>query len=139
MYLVSYPLIIMAKSCSLLSVILVGIFCSRVRSKELKLGPKKIVIAVLVTLGILMFKLFDPATQMDDSRKTELVGLVLLLVSLFADGFLPDFQAEMKEKHKPRPIEMLITLNLWCGICSLAYLILTNKFIEFVQFSLYHP
>lgn len=96
MYLVSYPLIIMAKSCSLLSVILVGIFCSRVRSKELKLGPKKIVIAVLVTLGILMFKLFDPATQMDDSRKTELVGLVLLLVSLFADGFLPDFQAEMK-------------------------------------------
>jgi hypothetical protein len=33
MYLVSYPLVVMAKSCGLISVILVGVFCSRVRTK----------------------------------------------------------------------------------------------------------
>lgn len=33
MYLVSYPFIIMSKSCNLISVILVGLLCSRVRSK----------------------------------------------------------------------------------------------------------
>lgn len=33
MFLVSYPLVMMTKSCSLINVILVGVFCSRVRSK----------------------------------------------------------------------------------------------------------
>lgn len=70
MYLVSYPLIIMAKSCSLLNVILVGIFCSRVRNKELKLGPKKIVVALAVTIGIIMFRLFDPKASFEDNKKT---------------------------------------------------------------------
>ena len=61
MYMVSYPLIMMTKACSLISVILVGVFCSRVRSQSLKLGPQKIVIAVIVTLGIISFRVFDPA------------------------------------------------------------------------------
>ncbi len=86
----------MAKSCSLLNVILVGIFCSRVRNKELKLGYTKIIVAVLVTVGIIMFRLFDPNQKLEDDRKTEVFGLLLLMISLFADGFIPDFQAEIK-------------------------------------------
>jgi hypothetical protein len=57
------------------------------------LGPKKIIIAAIVTIGILMFKIFDPATNLDSTKTTELVGLLLLVLSLFADGFIPDFQA----------------------------------------------
>ncbi len=93
MYLVSYPLIIMTKSFSLLSVILVGLFCSRVRSKELKLSNQKIIIALIVAIGIIMFRVFDPASNWDENKSTELFGLFLLLVSLFSDGFIPDFQA----------------------------------------------
>jgi hypothetical protein len=37
-----------------------------------------------------------------------LFGLALLLASLLADGFLPDFQAEIKEKFKPGPTEMML-------------------------------
>ena len=51
----------MFKSCNILSVILVGVLCSRVVDRNLKLGPKKIVVGVLVTLGIVIFKYFDPA------------------------------------------------------------------------------
>jgi len=40
-----------------------------------------------------MFRLFDPKTTLDDGQKTEMIGLFLLLISLFADGFIPDFQA----------------------------------------------
>ncbi len=104
MYLVSYPLIIMAKSCSLISVILVGLCCSRVRTKELKLSSQKIIIATIVTIGIIMFRVFDPASSMDSDRSTEFFGLFLLTISLFADGFIPDFQAEIKDKFKPSPI-----------------------------------
>ena len=85
----------MFKSCNILSVILVGVFCSGVRNKQLKLGPKKIVVGVLVTLGIVLFKYFDPEAKADE-KKSEILGIVLLVVSMVADGFLPDFQAVIK-------------------------------------------
>jgi hypothetical protein len=54
----SFPAVVMVKSCSLLSVILVGIFCSRVKDKELKLGKSKIWIGIVVTIGIILFNIF---------------------------------------------------------------------------------
>ena len=139
MYLVSYPLIIMSKSCSLISVILVGLFCSRVRSKELKLSPQKIIVAVIVAAGIIMFRLFDPSSNFDDNKSTELLGLVLLLISMFTDGFIPDYQAEIKDKFKPSPIEMLIKINKWCAVFSFIYLILSGQSKDFVIFCINHP
>ena len=86
----------MVKSCSLLSVILVGVLCSRVKDKKLKLPPKKIIIAIIVSLGIILFRLFDPEINMKDDKSSALLGYCFLFVSLIADGFLPDFQAEIK-------------------------------------------
>lgn len=62
-YITNYPIVMMFKSCNILSVILVGVMCSRVRDKKLKLGPKKIVVGVFVTIGIVVFKYFDPSPQ----------------------------------------------------------------------------
>lgn len=56
----------MFKSCNIISVILVGVLCSRVIDKKLKLGSKKIVVGVLVTLGIILFKWFDPEAAQKD-------------------------------------------------------------------------
>lgn len=69
---VSFPLTIMVKSCNILSVILVGVFCSRVTDLRLKLGPKKIVVAIVVSVGIVMFRFFDPEANFSspDGRKT---------------------------------------------------------------------
>lgn len=53
----------MFKSCNILSVILVGVLCSRVADKKLKLGNKKILVGIFVTAGIIMFKIFDPASS----------------------------------------------------------------------------
>jgi hypothetical protein len=33
-----------------------------------------------------------------------MLGIILLVISLVADGFLPDFQAVIKSEYKPRPI-----------------------------------
>lgn len=59
-YLTNFPVVMMFKSCNILSVILVGVLCSRVKDKKLKLGCKKIVVGVLVSLGIVIFKIADP-------------------------------------------------------------------------------
>jgi UDP-galactose transporter B1 len=44
-----------------------------------------------------------------------------LLVSLLADGFLPDFQAEIKSVYKPQPMEMMASINKWVAIIAVIY------------------
>jgi hypothetical protein len=106
-YLTNFPVVMMFKSCNLISVILVGVLCSRVKDKQLKLATKKIVVGVIITAGIIMFKIFDPESSKKSEKQTEVIGIVLLVISLLADGFLPDFQAEIKSEYKPQPMEMM--------------------------------
>jgi hypothetical protein len=54
----SFPAIVMAKSCSLLSVIIVGVFFTRVKDKKLQLTHKKLLIGFLATIGIIFFNFF---------------------------------------------------------------------------------
>lgn len=63
---VSYPIIMMFKSCNILSVILIALLCSRVKEKKLQLGGKKLIVALLVSLGIILFKIFDPEAKVGD-------------------------------------------------------------------------
>ena len=65
----NYPIVITAKSCNLLSVILVGTLCSRVSDKKLQLQPQKIIIGIIVSIGILLFKFFDPEAKDGDEKK----------------------------------------------------------------------
>ena len=50
----------MIRSCSILSVVIVGVLFTGVKDVALKLGKKKIVIAVMATLGMAIFRIFDP-------------------------------------------------------------------------------
>ena len=118
--LTNYPVVQMFKSCNLISVLLVGILCSQVRDKKLKLGTKKLVVGILITISIIIFKSYDPENK-ETEAKAEIGGILLLIVSFMADGFLPDFQAEIKSVEKPQPMEMLVEVNKWATIVSLVY------------------
>jgi hypothetical protein len=54
-YLTNYPLVTLFKSCNLLSVVCVGIFCSRVKDKNQKLKKNQLVIGCVVTAGVLLY------------------------------------------------------------------------------------
>ncbi len=56
-YITNFPIVMMVKSCNIISVVFVGIFCSRVRDKGLKLGKTKMIVAIFITIGILMYNL----------------------------------------------------------------------------------
>ena len=93
-YFTSFPIVMLIKSCNIVSVVVVGVFCSRVRDKSLALGPKKILVASLISLGIILYN-FGGDTRHQE-KATDVLGLTLLFISLIADGFLPDFQAVIK-------------------------------------------
>ena len=55
----------MIRSCSLLSVVIVGVLFTGVSDTSLKLGSRKIVVAVVVTIGMIIFKVYDPNQNND--------------------------------------------------------------------------
>jgi hypothetical protein len=89
----SFPAAVMVKSCSLLSVILVGVFCSRVKDKSLKLKSNKIIIGIFACIGIFTFNYFQKSSKDSADHAITLLAAVYLAASLIGDGFLPDIQA----------------------------------------------
>jgi drug/metabolite transporter (DMT)-like permease len=67
------------------------------------------------------------------------LGIFLLFVSLLADGFLPDFQAEIKAEFKPMPTEMMEHINKWVAIISLASMIASLTALSAFTYAFYHP
>lgn len=90
-YLTSFPIVMMFKSCNILSIISVSVFCSRVMEKTQRLQKKDIVTGAIVTLGILLFYLGGNESHIEKAFNP--LGIALLVISLLADGFLPDLQA----------------------------------------------
>ena len=133
----NYPIVIMVKSCSILSVIMVGVFCSRVRDQHNKLGKSKLVVGALVTTGILLFNIFAPSNPQEN--KTTVFGAILLVVSLVADGFLPDFQAEIKTVYKPKPIDLMSQINKWVFIYCVLFSVVRMELPSIIFFMLDHP
>ena len=65
----NFPVVMMIRSCSLLSVVVVGVLFTGVSDVSLKLGWRKIIVAIVVTTGMIVFKVFDP-NQKEGETKT---------------------------------------------------------------------
>jgi len=130
----SFPAVIMVKSCGLLSVIIVGVFCSRVKEKSLKLTHDKLIIGAIVTIGILLFNHFKMTEKDENDKPINLFSAALLLGSLIGDGFLPDFQADIKATVKPGTISLYYYLNRATFLIALSYLVATTSIQYVIQY-----
>ena len=65
----SFPVVMLFETCAIVPVVLVGIFCSRVKDKKVKLGPKKMIVTAITTVGIIIFKFFDPETWQREGKQ----------------------------------------------------------------------
>lgn len=133
----NFPLVMMIRSCNVLSVVLVGVLFTGVKDTTLKLGKRKVVVAAIATAGMIIFKVFDPTSSKAD-YSTQTTGIVLILVSLMADGFLPDFQAVIKSVYRPPAIVMMQFVNKWAMILSVAFSVGMGHFLPMVTFLLAH-
>ena len=61
-----------------------------------------------------------------------------MIVSLLADGFLPDFQAVVKEKFKPHPTVLMAEVNKWTTFLTIIFLLATGHFLPWIQFIVSH-
>jgi UDP-galactose transporter B1 len=136
-YITNFPIVMMVKSCNIISVVFVGVFCSRVKDKSLQLGTKKIIVALCITMGIFLYNF--GGDQKHQEKATDVLGIVLLVISLVADGFLPDFQAVIKSEYKPRPMEMFEHINKWVTILCWCYALATGQLQGSYTFASRYP
>lgn len=121
-----FPLVMMVKSCNLLAVIVVAVFFSGVEDAEARLGKHKLVIAAVIALGVAVFYLEGDVVGAAAAEGIK-YGFMMLGVSLLADGFLPDYQAQIKTRYHPKPTEMYENISRWVFLLSTALLILTQQ------------
>lgn len=61
-----------------------------------------------------------------------------MVFSLIGDGFLPDFQAVIKQNYKPSPTVLLGFVNKWTTILTIGYSIVMGHFMHIVHFIMHH-
>lgn len=126
---ISYPAMVLGKSCKLVPVLLMNVFIYR-----RKFAPYKYGVVSLVTAGITMFMFFG-----DDSSKkgkhggskssagdkppyADLIGMTYLLINLALDGLVNSTQDEifspsnkaLRGFKPPTGVQMMLWINLFC-------------------------
>jgi len=61
-----------------------------------------------------------------------------MIISLLADGFLPDFQAVVKSKFKPHATVLMVEVNKWAFLLAISFSIFTGHFIPMMSFIFEH-
>jgi len=127
---VTYPTQALAKSCKLVPVMLMRIVLLRT-SYEIR----EYVNTFLTTIGISIFMLYQEAEEKRHViGSSSSLGLLLLFLSLVADGYTGPRQEKLIELYKPTIYQMMLWMNIWSiGIVGAA-LIVTGQLFDAVRF-----
>jgi hypothetical protein len=55
---ISYPVRVVSDKCGYMTAVIVGVYFSRIKKGEVKLEPRKVIIAIIITIGAAIFALF---------------------------------------------------------------------------------
>ena len=92
---VSFPTQVLAKSCKMVPVMLMGYLVSQRTYK-----PFEYLVAVAVTAGAMIFKLYE--TNDAPVQNTEFIGIVLIVAYMGCDSFTSNWQSKIFTQWAPR-------------------------------------
>jgi len=133
---ISYPSQVVGKACKPIPILIITGFVTRKRH-----NVSKYVSVFVLVIGVTVF-LYSPDLQLDAASKESeqsAWGHVLLLTSLFCDGFCGGVQERMRTIFKPTVAQMMLWTNFW-SLVLIAPLVLVTKQLEGAcRFLLAHP
>ncbi|KRX01806.1 hypothetical protein PPERSA_00516 [Pseudocohnilembus persalinus] len=127
---VSYPVQALFKSCKVLSVLLVGLLFGKTKYRFLQY-----LTGILVTLGVFGFNFMNSKS----GGNTQILGLVLLMISLLSDGLMAEEQNSARSKFNLSSFRMMLYSNKYTFLISLAYSILTQQLPLLLDFLYLRP
>ncbi|KAK7048218.1 UAA transporter [Favolaschia claudopus] len=117
---ISYPAMVLGKSCKLVPVMLMNLLLYRRR-----FAPHKYLVVVMVTIGITIFMGLGDSKHGGSSKaknalppNANLIGLTYLLINLALDGATNSTQDEIFARHKVTGQQMMLWINIFCTILT---------------------
>lgn len=116
---ISYPMMVLGKSCKLVPVMLMNVLLYRRR-----FAPHKYLVVAMVTAGITMFTIFGDKgkpSKTGGAAKTasdSLVGIAYLLINLAIDGATNSTQDEVFVRHGVTGQQMMFWINLFSTVLT---------------------
>jgi UDP-galactose transporter B1 len=130
---ISYPIQALMKSSKIISVMLI----SAVSGTE-KFSKIQYVSATVITLGIIIFNVFDSGKKGKETQTT-VIGLALILLSLFSDGMTGSKQNEARKKYNPSAFDMMEACNKVAWVLALVYALLSAELFPALAYMTKYP
>jgi solute carrier family 35 (UDP-galactose transporter), member B1 len=135
---ITYPAMVLAKSCKLVPVILMNVLIYR-----RKFALHKYIVVALVTIGITAFMLFgneqpSKVSHNKNNSKTvsaygQAIGLTYLLINLLLDGLINSTQDQIFSQFKPTGQQMMLFINVFSTLISTTLSILPLPYIPVIH------
>jgi solute carrier family 35 (UDP-galactose transporter), member B1 len=133
---VNYPTQALGKSCKMIPIIVFNVIVNKTRYTMLEY-----VAALLITLGIVVFRVFK-ATAKASTGSNSTAGLFLLFTSLCLDGLTSSNQKTYrKEFSSPSflgALKMMLHTNIWAILHVGAVSVLTGDFFQGIEYCSSH-
>jgi len=126
---ISYPTMVLGKSCKLVPVMLMNVVLYRRR-----FAPHKYLVVAMVTAGITMFMGFGGDAKGHGGKakgasSSSLIGVLYLLINLAIDGATNSTQDEIFDKYKVTGQQMMLWINVMCTLVTVALSVLPLPYI----------
>lgn len=127
---VNFPTQVLAKSCKIIPVMLMGKIISRT-----KFEFYEYLTAVLISIGMLAFLLGSKSDYHSTSSITSMTGILMLTMYLMFDSFTSNWQSDLFKNYSISSIQMMCGVNLFSGLFTATSLAMQGGFIESFLFA----
>lgn len=129
---VNFPTQVLAKSCKIIPVMLMGRLVSRTRYECYEYFT-----ALLISLGMVLFMIGSTDTNSTSHINSETLtatGFLLLAMYMLFDSFTANWQDSLFREYRVTPLQMMCGVNLFSTLFTAASLNLQGGFMESFQF-----
>lgn len=128
---VNFPTQVLAKSCKIIPVMLMGKIISRTRFELYEY-----LTAILISLGMLAFLLGSKSDHHLMSSINSITGIMLLVMYLVFDSFTSNWQSDLFKTYKMSSIQMMCGVNLFSSLFTAISLAIQGGFMDSFIFAL---
>lgn len=122
---VNFPTQVLAKSCKIIPVMLMGKIVSRT-----KFEFYEYLTAALISFGMLAFLLGSKSDHHTVSSITSMTGILLLTMYLMFDSFTSNWQSDLFKTYSMSSIQMMCGVNLFSALFTAFSLAIQGGFME---------
>lgn len=122
---VNFPTQVLAKSCKIIPVMLMGKIVSRT-----KFEFYEYLTAILISIGMLAFLLGSKSDHHTASSVTSITGILLLIMYLIFDSFTSNWQSDLFKTYRMSSIQMMCGVNLFSALFTAMSLAIQGGFME---------